>query len=271
MSVSNFTQPRGLKNWWAGAGGLKDQLNSMVSAINTLIVDGVTSNLAFSSYVFSSATSITLSTLSNVNSITFTASGQTLRLPSATSAATVFEGGVYGFYNSGAESFDIDDNGDNLIKTLPVGESVIIGCVDDSTAAGTWVVLAEDFDFTLSAFTQNVDGSNFSIGATFRPFDSLDAAQTFALADAGRLQRLTGSTNRIWTVPANAAVAFVTGTEIEAFNDGTGELTFTADTGVTINGVTAGSITLTANQGGVLKKVDTDRWIYMGDAKGDWA
>jgi hypothetical protein len=45
----------------------------------------------------------------------------------------------------------------------------------------------------------------------YRPFDSLDAAQTFALADAGRLQRLTGSTNRNWTIPANATVAFPTG------------------------------------------------------------
>jgi hypothetical protein len=42
-------------------------------------------------------------------------------------------------------------------------------------------------------------------------------------------------------------------------------------TAFTLNGVTAGSISLTANQGGVLKKVDTDRWIYMGDNKALWA
>jgi hypothetical protein len=34
---------------------------------------------------------------------------------------------------------------------------------------------------------------------------------------------------------------------------------------------TAGSITLSPNQGGVLKKVDTNRWIYMGDNKTSWA
>ena len=105
----------------------------------------------------------------------------------------------------------------------------------------------------------------------YRPFDSLDAAQTFALADAATLQRLTGATNRIWTIPANATVAFPMGTEIEVFNDGTATLTLTAASGVVVNGVTAGSISLTANQGSVLKKVDTDRWIYMGDNKSLWA
>ena len=104
-----------------------------------------------------------------------------------------------------------------------------------------------------------------------RPLVSLDAAQTFALDDAATLQRLTGSTNRIWTIPANATVAFAVEDEIEVFNDGTANLTLTAASGVTVNSVAAGSITLTANQGGVLKKVDTNRWIFMGDNKALWA
>lgn len=124
------------------------------------------------------------------------------------------------------------------------------------------------------------DGTNFQVtGAldaniairAYRPLTNETAVQTFALADSNSLQRLTGSTSRVWTIPANSAVAFATGTEIEVFNDGTATLTLTADTGVVINGVTAGSIALVANQGGVLKKVDTDRWIYMGDNKENWA
>ena len=80
-----------------------------------------------------------------------------------------------------------------------------------------------------------------------------------------------GSTDRTWTVPANASVAFEIGTEIEVYNDSTAQLTLTAGTGVTVNGVTAGSITLIPNQGGIFKKVGTNRWIYMGDEKDVWA
>jgi hypothetical protein len=105
----------------------------------------------------------------------------------------------------------------------------------------------------------------------YRPLVSESNDQTFALADGKTLQRLTGSTNRVWTIPANATVAFDVGEEIDIFNDSTANLTLTAASGVTVNGVTAGSITLTPNQGGVLKKVDTNRWIFMGDNKTLWA
>lgn len=153
------------------------------------------------------------------------------------------------------------------VDTLTAGGSA---GVDLRNSSGSSVILFGAGGGTGVTFS---GGVNINAGTTHakRPTTSLDAAQTFALDDQNCLQRLTGSTDRIWTIPANSAVAFATDTEIEIFNDGTGILTLTADTGVTINGVTAGSIPLTSNQGGVLKKVSTDRWIYMGDNKEAWA
>lgn len=104
-----------------------------------------------------------------------------------------------------------------------------------------------------------------------RPPISLSTAQTFALTDDGTRQYLTGSTNRTWTIPTNAAVAFRIGAEIEVFNIGSAQLTLTADTGVTVNNVTAGSIILTPIQGGVFQKIATDTWSYMGSEMDVWA
>ena len=169
-------------------------------------------------------------------------------------------------------------NNDELTVTfIPVGDKgdaggpVGDGDYGDITVSSSGTVWSLDAGVVDTAELADDAVTTAKLGNVYRPLVSLDAAQTFALADANTLQRLTGSTNRIWTIPANSAVAFVTGSEIEVFNDGTAELTLTADTGVTVNAVTAGSITLAANQGGVLKKVDTDRWIFLGDNKGAWA
>ena len=95
--------------------------------------------------------------------------------------------------------------------------------------------------------------------------------QTFALADANTLQESTSASTVTWTVPPNSTVAFDTDTEIEVFVTGAGTLTLTAGTGVTINGVTAGSIDIEQYYGGVLKKTATNTWIYLGHNQAAWA
>jgi hypothetical protein len=116
-----------------------------------------------------------------------------------------------------------------------------------------------------------LNGNNFGITASYRPSDAVSAAKTFALADAGRLQRLTGSTARIWTLPANASVAFVADTEIDVLNGATANLTLTADAGVTVNGVTAGSIVLSPYEAGQFKKISTNEWAWIGANASSWA
>ena len=100
---------------------------------------------------------------------------------------------------------------------------------------------------------------------------SADAAQTFAITDANSINILTGSTNRIWTIPANSAVAFALGTIILCQNSGTGDLTITADTGVIIDSIfhaaaaTAQSDRVLDGGTAVLIKTATDTWALSGD------
>ncbi|MGB9730018.1 MAG: hypothetical protein ACPL1B_09160, partial [Thermoprotei archaeon] len=58
---------------------------------------------------------------------------------------------------------------------------------------------------------------------------------TLALSDAGKLVVLTNSSAITVTVPANSSVPFPIGTQIDFLQGGTGKVTFSPASGVTIN------------------------------------
>ena len=90
-------------------------------------------------------------------------------------------------------------------------------------------------------------------------------AKTLALTDAGDFVVTTSGSATIVYIPANASVAFPTGTEIDFIQKGAGELTIEGRTGVTLNGVIAGSTSITAQWGGAtIKKIDADEWVIVG-------
>ena len=69
----------------------------------------------------------------------------------------------------------------------------------------------------------------------------------------------------VLTIPTNANVAYPIGTIISTTMLGVGILTITADTGVVLNGVTAGSGACSDQWDGVsLYKRGTDEWVAQG-------
>jgi len=142
--------------------------------------------------------------------------------------------------------------------------------VDGSAAAlGTAATLnlgrvnAENTWSLAQTFTGGVIGHR----PTFTDADD----HTFVLGDANKYGRYTGAGTHTWTLPANASVAFVVGTEIEVFNAGAGELTLEAASGVNVNGVTAGSVVIPSYGAAVLKKTATNSWDYIGPDAAAWA
>jgi hypothetical protein len=90
---------------------------------------------------------------------------------------------------------------------------------------------------------------------------------TLALTDAGKHYYSTASSTTTLTIPANASVAFATGTAIGIVNQGTGNITVAAASGVTLyigGNSTAGNRTVTSYGIGSILKVATDTWFITG-------
>lgn len=88
---------------------------------------------------------------------------------------------------------------------------------------------------------------------------SIAANTTLASSHAGCLLTVTGT--RTITIPSTLDV----GTEIEIMNYGTGTVTVTAASGVTLNGTSAGSKTITEQYtSAVMKAITATAWVIQG-------
>ena len=88
---------------------------------------------------------------------------------------------------------------------------------------------------------------------------SKSSAYTLASGDEGCLFTVTGSTTI--TIPST----FAAGTEIEIMNYGTGTITVKAASGVSLNGTSAGSKTITNRYtSAVLKAITATAWVIQG-------
>lgn len=117
--------------------------------------------------------------------------------------------------------------------------------------------------------TLTVDGVN-EVGFRHIPQNSKSAAYTLVLADAGKhiLHPAVDTTARIFTIPANSAVAFPIGTAITFINqNGTGgvvTIAITTDTMRLAGAGTTGSRTLARNGIATAIKITATEWIISG-------
>lgn len=87
---------------------------------------------------------------------------------------------------------------------------------------------------------------------------------TAALTDNLKLITMTNASANTLTVPTNSSVAFPVGSRFDVAMLGAGVTTVQGDTGVTINGVSAGSLVLAQYGGASLTKTGTDTWLLIG-------
>jgi|18_taG_2_1085343.scaffolds.fasta_scaffold01011_10 hypothetical protein len=88
---------------------------------------------------------------------------------------------------------------------------------------------------------------------------------TLVLADAGKVVSISNVSANTLTIPTNASVAFPIGTVIAVEQLGAGVTSIAGDTGVIVNGTSAGSGDMSSQYSAVsLRKVSTDTWVVMG-------
>jgi hypothetical protein len=113
--------------------------------------------------------------------------------------------------------------------------------------------------------TGNVSG--FSLGYRDIPQVAFTGNATIATADAGKHFYSTQSTNYTLTIANNASQAFQTGSAVTIINQGTGNITVTQGSGVTLylaGNATAGNRTVSTFGMATLIKVATDTWFING-------
>jgi len=144
----------------------------------------------------------------------------------------------------------------NLISGTPAVTAVELGHATDTTIT------------RVSAGVLAVEGATLAVEADVE-VSTINAdtttALTAALTDRGQTITMSNASANVLTIPANAAVAFDVGTVISVIMLGAGTTSITGDTGVTLNGVSAGSGAMSAQYGGVsLLKTATDTWVASG-------
>lgn len=94
---------------------------------------------------------------------------------------------------------------------------------------------------------------------------SVTTNKTLALTDAGTLQRVNSSSALTITIPSNASVAFPVGAEVEILRYGSGDVTISPGSNVTIRCAET-SRRIAKQYGGVsLKKLAANEWLLMGN------
>ena len=146
------------------------------------------------------------------------------------------------------------------IADAPAASTTVAGLVEQSTSAENVTRTADDK-------FPSVLGVNEIVSVI--PQNSKSAAYTLVLADAGKHIYHPGAdtTARIWTIPANASVAYPIGTAITFVNDTSGgviTIAITSDVLVLSPDGTTGSRSLAANGIATCIKMTATRWMISG-------
>ena len=175
--------------------------------------------------------------------------------------------GVTGAYTK--DAIDLLNNQKGRATALGVGAQ------DDDMGTFTGSTISDNVDAKVALQELEVfaEGINTAAGITHteaaqgQDNDQTVPNYTLVLTDQENktIWMLSGA-SQITTIPLNSSVAFPLGTKISVMREGVGTVAITGATGVTVNGVSAGSVSINnIYQGATLSKRGTDIWIVTGD------
>lgn len=106
---------------------------------------------------------------------------------------------------------------------------------------------------------------NLAVTAAAPAVQSLTSSRNLVLADSNTVNVNSSSSAYTATIQAQADQAWVADTEIHFLKTGTGNIVITAATGVTLNGTSAGSVTISQQYGAAtIKRISENVWVAVG-------
>jgi hypothetical protein len=177
---------------------------------------------------------------------------------------------------TGTETVSIVQGG-AMVDATAAQFAALAGAAAVPTGTGYYHVTAGVMDAastTASGVATDVVNAGTGLGSTevaFRhiPQNSQSAAYTLVAADNGKhiYHPSADTTARVWTIPANASVAYPIGTALTFINDtsaGVITIAITSDTLILAGAGTTGSRTLAANGMATAIKMTSTRWMISG-------
>lgn len=197
------------------------------------------------------------------------------------------EGVRFGFINSsGSNDVTINRNGSDTINggtslTL-TDDTQFVTLIADDNSPDNWISLAGSTITAGTGLTKTGETISISSGGVdttqladngvtpAKAAGSVNAqtgtTYTLVIGDAFKTITMSNASANTLTIPTNASVAFSTGDRIDIWMKGAGTTTVTGDTGVTLNGVSAGGGAISAQYSAVsIVKIGTDEWLMSGN------
>lgn len=96
-------------------------------------------------------------------------------------------------------------------------------------------------------------------------FVTKTANHTIVKKDTGKTLLVDSSSDVTITIPVNSTTAFAVGQKIEVVRNGSGNVIFAGEVGVTVNSKNSNKKIAARYSGAVLTKTDTNTWLLIGD------
>ena len=157
----------------------------------------------------------------------------------------------------------------NYTGLVEVGQ--VIQIIADDGTPDNWIVVqasalkVDDSTVELSGRTIRVKDDGITPAKVAGSVNAqTGTTYTTVIGDAFKTVTMSNASANTLTIPTNASVAYSTGDRIDVIMIGAGVTTVTGDTGVTVNGVSAGSGALAQYGACSLLKIGTDTWLCVG-------
>jgi hypothetical protein len=155
-------------------------------------------------------------------------------------------------------SVSVGTNGPVITRNVADANPSLI--VNLSNASSTGEIARFQWQGTTQATIARDGIANF----TGTPSNEQTGDYTLVLADKGKVLRVNSSSNRTITIPLNSSVAFPIDTEIALIRYGSGTVSISPTSGVTLNSISSNRKVKDRYGSCALKKIGTDEWVLVG-------
>jgi hypothetical protein len=176
----------------------------------------------------------------------------------ASNGALFLSTGVANLSSSANSFIATATTGTTISRNVADGNHALVVNLDNSTSTGSILSLRR------AGVTQASIARDGIANFTGTPSNEQTDDYTLVLADKGKVLRVNSSSNRTITIPLNSSVAFPIDTEIALIRYGSGTVSISPTSGVTLNSISSNRKVKDQYGSCALKKIGTDEWVLVG-------